>query len=191
MTHLIPEKASVLDVGCGDGSLSAAIMRRRPDIIIAGLEVLVRDQTHIRVERFDGEVIPYYNKSVDVVMFVDVLHHTKDPMKLLNEATRVAGKAIVIKDHACEGVLDSATLRFMDHVGNAHHGVALPYNYWSRRKWFEVFARLGLTIAAWKERLNIYPPGTRWIFDRSLHFIAQVELKPLSLDSSSSVDHVL
>jgi SAM-dependent methyltransferase len=191
VTHLIPENANVLDVGCGDGSLSAAIMRKRPDVKIAGLDVLVRGQTHIPIEAFDGEMIPYDNRSVDVVMFVDVLHHTRDPMKLLSEATRVAGKAIVIKDHACEGVFDCVTLRLMDHVGNAHYGVALPYNFWSRRQWLEAFATLGLAVAVWKERLNLYPAGVRWIFDRSLHFITRVELKPLSRDSSSSVDHVL
>ena len=178
VAQLIPEKASVLDVGCGDGLLSHWIIGKRPDVKITGVDVLVRSQTHIPIQFFDGEVIPYDDASFDVVMFIDVLHHTNDPMKLLNEAVRVARKAVLIKDHACEGVLDRVTLQLMDYVGNAYHGVALPYNYWSRREWLEAFAGLGLTIAAWKKQLNLYPLGTRWIFDRSLHFIARLDLKP-------------
>ena len=65
--------------------------------------------------------------SFDVVMFVDVLHHTDDPLLLLQEAQRV-GKIILVKDHFRKGFLAGPTLRFMDWVGNAHHGVVLPYN---------------------------------------------------------------
>jgi 2-polyprenyl-3-methyl-5-hydroxy-6-metoxy-1,4-benzoquinol methylase len=42
-------------------------------------------------------VLSYTKASFDVVMFVDVLHHTKDPMVLLREARRVARRAIVVK----------------------------------------------------------------------------------------------
>jgi SAM-dependent methyltransferase len=175
VAHLIPEKASVLDVGCGDGLLSHWIIGKRPDVKITGVDVLVRSQTHIPIQFFDGEVIPYDDASFDVVMFIDVLHHTNDPMKLLKEAVRVARKAVVIKDHTCEGLLDKLTLRFMDHVGNAHHGVALPYNYWSRGKWLEAFSALEVSLAAWKEELNLYPRGARWLFDRSLHFVARLD----------------
>ncbi len=50
------------------------------------------------------------------------------PARLLAEAKRVSRGGIVIKDHFREGVLADATLRFMDWVGNAQHGVVLPYN---------------------------------------------------------------
>jgi SAM-dependent methyltransferase len=180
VAHLIPEKASVLDVGCGDGLLSHGIIQKRPDLKIAGVDILIRNQTYIPIQYFDGEVIPYDDASFDMVMFIDVLHHTDDPMKLLNEAVRVTRKTLLIKDHQCEGALDRLTLRLMDYIGNAHHGIALTYNYWSRREWLEAFAALGLTITAWNQRLKLYPPGTRCIFDRSLHFITRVELKPLS-----------
>ena len=38
----------------------------------------------------------------------------------------------------------------MDYVGNAHHGVVLPYNYWPRRRWHDAFRDLGLTVRAWR-----------------------------------------
>ena len=67
-------------------------------------------------------------------MFVDVLHHTEDPMALLGEAVRVARKTIVVKDHTLNGFLAGPTLHFLDRVGNARHDVALPYNYTSGPK---------------------------------------------------------
>jgi hypothetical protein len=51
-----------------------------------------------------------------------------------------------------------ATLRLMDWVPNAHHGVALPYIYWTRCEWDEVLGRLGLTVECWQPCLNLYPP---------------------------------
>ena len=90
LANLLPENATVLDVGCGDGTLDSLILRSRPDLSINGIDILVRPQTHIPVVPFDGTTIPYPDGAFDVVMFVDVLHHTEDPMVLLGEAKRVA-----------------------------------------------------------------------------------------------------
>jgi SAM-dependent methyltransferase len=176
LTELIPPNASVLDIGCGDGLLSYLIMQKRPDVKIRGVDIVGRSQTQIPVEQFDGKVIPYGDGSFEVTMLVDVLHHTIDPMVLLQEAVRVARNAVVIKDHTCNGSFDNLTLRLMDHVGNARHGVALPYNYWSQQRWFEAVETLGLKMATWKRDLRLYPRPARWLFDRSLHFISRLDL---------------
>jgi ubiquinone/menaquinone biosynthesis C-methylase UbiE len=177
LAELLPQNARLLDLGCGDGSITHLLMQKRPDVEPQGIDVLVRDQTRIPVTKFDGQVIPYDDASFDVVMFVDVLHHTEDPMTLLREAVRVARKAVAIKDHTCNGFLASPTLRFMDKVGNERHGVVLPYNYWSRQQWFDAFDQLGLTIGVWNKDLGIYPPPASWFFERSLHFIARLDFK--------------
>jgi len=176
-THLagmLPRDARVLDVGCGDGLLARAVLERRPDLMISGIDVLVRPDAAIPVEQFDGAVIPYADRSFDAVMFVDVLHHTEDPAILLAEAGRTARRAIVIKDHLADGLLAMPTLRFMDWVGNARHGVALPFNYWRRVQWRDAFARLGWTIDQWREGLGLYPPVASAIFDRSLHVMTSL-----------------
>ncbi len=174
--ELIPARASVLDVGCGDGLLAHLIRLRRPDIDVRGIDVLLRGQTYIPVEQFDGCNIPCGDRSLDVVMFVDVLHHTEDPLVLFHEGMRVARKALVIKDHTLKGVLASRTLRFMDRVGNARHGVKLTYTYWSQQKWLEACKTPGLKISVWKTNLKLYPWLADWIFGRSLHFIARLDL---------------
>jgi SAM-dependent methyltransferase len=172
IARLVPEGSTVLDVGCGDGQLARLIQTQRPSIRLTGVEVLPRPDSAIPVEKFDGRRLPFPDRAVDVVLLVDVLHHTDDPEVLLHEASRVAGRSIVIKDHLLAGALAGPTLRFMDRVGNARHGVALPHHYWTRAQWLRAFDKLGLRVGSWEGKLALYPPPADWIFGRSLHFLA-------------------
>lgn len=165
----------MLDVGAGDGKLAEALLLLRPDLRIRGVDVLVRPTTAIPVEPFDGKRIPLTNGEVDVVMMVDVLHHTDDPLSLIREAARVARQAVVIKDHDSAGFLATRTLRFMDEVGNRRHGVRLPFNYWTRQQWQRAFDELRLRPAFLRERLGLYPFPANIFFDRRLHFVARLE----------------
>ncbi|SRR6266545_3659106 len=174
LAEVIPPGARTLDVGCGDGQVAHLIMQKRPDVEIKGIDVLIRPHTRIPVAEFDGQVIPYAKGDFDVVMFNDVLHHTSDPMVLLREAVRVAGTAIVLKDHTRDGILAGMTLKFMDRVGNARHGVALPCNYWTEQQWLKAFETLGLCITTWKRDLRLYPRWADVVCGRSLHFIARL-----------------
>ena len=138
-----------------------------------GLDTLVRPNTRIPVETFDGRSIPYPDGLFDAVMLVDVLHHASDPLLLLREAARV-GKIVLVKDHFRNGFLAGPTLRFMDWVGNARHGVALPYNRWSKSEWDAAFVRLNLKPAQMTLSLGLYPAPASWIFERGLHFVAEL-----------------
>ena len=150
------------------------IGERRQDISVRGIDVFARPGAQIEITAFDGAAIPFPDRSFDVVMFVDVLHHTEDPMILLGEAARIARSCIVIKDHTMNGVLAHATLRLMDWVGNAHVDVALPYNYWAKQRWLDAFESLGWHVDRWQERLRLYAWPFSMIFDRRLHFLTRV-----------------
>jgi ubiquinone/menaquinone biosynthesis C-methylase UbiE len=104
----------VLDVGSGDGRLARLVAEKRPDISIHAIDVRLRTDAPIPVGTFNGRSIPYGEGNFDVVMFIDVLHHTADPMILLGEAARVARQVILIKDHLLKGALAYPTLRLMD-----------------------------------------------------------------------------
>jgi 2-polyprenyl-3-methyl-5-hydroxy-6-metoxy-1,4-benzoquinol methylase len=175
--HIADELGSegtVLDVGCGDGSIASALMDLRPGLSFHGIDVMKRPHTTIPVTVFDGHTIPSGDKSYDWVTIVDVLHHTDDPSRVVAEAARVARRGIVIKDHLCEGFAAYATLRAMDWVGNRGHDVRLPYNYLSRAEWNHVFARSGLEIRGWRGSLSLYPFPANLAFDRKLHFVARL-----------------
>lgn len=168
---------TVLDVGCGDGTIDALLMEHRPSLTIDGVDVLIRPTTRIPVRSFDGNHIPFDDKSKDVVLFVDVLHHTTDPMVLLREARRVARYAVVIKDHTMDGLLAYTTLRAMDWVGNAHHNVVLPYNYWPKSRWTDAFNVLNFKTYQWRDKLGLYPAPVSWVCERSLHFVGGLTVR--------------
>jgi SAM-dependent methyltransferase len=174
LADFIPANARVLDIGCGSGTLARRIMTLRPDVTIEGIDILVRPGTEIPVTEFDGDNIPWPDGHFDIALFVDVLHHTEAPARLLAEAKRVSRSGIVIKDHFREGVLADATLRFMDWVGNAQHGVVLPYNYLSDPEWRGIWTKLGLRVERLTDRVGLYPAPFSWLFDRRLHFVARL-----------------
>lgn len=174
LADFIPQGARVLDIGCGSGTLARRIMALRPDVTIEGIDVLVRPGTEIPVTGFDGDTIPWPDGHFDIALFVDVLHHTEAPARLLAEAKRVSKGGIVIKDHFREGAFADATLRFMDWVGNAQHGVVLPYNYLSDPEWRGIWSKLGLKVERLTDKVGLYPAPFSWLFDRRLHFVARL-----------------
>lgn len=169
----LPANARVLDVGCGSGDMAVAVMMLRPDVRIEGIDVLVRPETAIPVSAYDGAHMPFPDEHFDAAMIVDVLHHTDDPQAVLGEAARVA-KVVVVKDHLREGVAAYATLRFMDWVGNAAHGVRLPYNYLSLGEWRRIWSVLGLAADRFVTRIALYPRPFSWLFGRKLHFVTSL-----------------
>ena len=168
----IPSRGRVLDLGSGDGSIAAALMRLRPDLKIQGVDVMLRPMLKIPITLYDGTTLPFADHSFDYVTIVDVLHHTADPAAVLREAARVARLAVIVKDPLLEGVLAGPTLRFMDWVGNRGHDVVLPYTYLDRTQWQNAFYRARLATQSQTERLGIYPMPFSLLFDRKLHFVA-------------------
>lgn len=172
--RLAPKNAHILDVGCGDGLMAAAICAKRPDLTIRGLDVLPRKQAYIPVEIFDGRRIPFEDAAFDAVLFADVLHHTDDPTVLLREAARVAAPWVLIKDHVLKGFAAKQRLSLMDWVGNARFGVALPYNYWTEEQWQNAWQEIGLCPEEQATDLQLYPAPADRVFGAQLHFVARL-----------------
>ncbi len=81
--------SSVLDVGCADGALRAALPAPGPWLV--GLDAsatLLRDHPP-PVLRADARRLPVRDRAVDAVTALNVLYHLPDPMPALREAHRV------------------------------------------------------------------------------------------------------
>jgi SAM-dependent methyltransferase len=163
-----------LDVGSGDGRVAHHLSQLRQDVEVCGLDVFVRPNALIPTGQFDGENIPFENASWDIVLLVDVLHHTNDPASLLREAARIAREAVIVKDHLCQSAIDRRLLSVMDWVGNAGHGVVLPYNYLSHAEWQNAFDFAGLKVESDCRRLELYSAPVDAVCGRSLHFLARL-----------------
>lgn len=171
LSPFIPDRASLLDIGCGDGQLARCIASRRSDIAVQGVDVALRRVSNIPTQIYDGRKIPYPDRSFDIVMLIDVLHHATDSVHLLREASRVSRTGVLIKDHVAESEWDQWTLRGMDYIANARHGLHLPSRYWSWSEWNAAFDELGLRRMETIELVKLYPGVANFVFGRKLHFI--------------------
>lgn len=94
---------SVLDLGCGDGTLLDLLRLRGNDAVIEGLDISpaaikkCQAKGH-QVAQFDfsNGQLPYDNDSFDYVVMLDVLEHLYNPDGLLAEAKRVAKQYVVL-----------------------------------------------------------------------------------------------
>lgn len=164
----------LLDVGCGDGSVAKALLSLRPDVTIEGYDVFERPQAAIPVTRFDGRILPVADGSAAAALLVDVLHHADDAVALLAECARAA-PVVIVKDHFARSWLDGRLLVLMDWVGNAPHGVALPYWYFSPESWAQAVFRLGLRETARGDVPGLYPFPFSLVFRRGLQFVSCLE----------------
>jgi methionine biosynthesis protein MetW len=94
---LVPHGSRVLDVGCAEGYLAAELAARGCSVV--GIEpdaraAAVARERGISVLEFDVEEVSLDAAAFDVVLFVDVLEHLREPAPVLAQAT-AAGRAIV------------------------------------------------------------------------------------------------
>jgi SAM-dependent methyltransferase len=95
LAGLVPG-SRVLEVGCGAGATTRAMVAARPDLVIHACDL---SRTAIRAARAQGREIPYVvasvnylpyrDASLDAVVFYDVLEHIPDADRSLDEVFRV------------------------------------------------------------------------------------------------------
>lgn len=95
---------TILDVGCGPGTITADLAELVPQGKVTGVDfaksVLETARAHVRgrptpisnivFEAVDANALPYADASFDVVFCHQVLQHVSDPVGILREMKRVA-----------------------------------------------------------------------------------------------------
>ncbi len=145
---LVDDARSLLDMGCGDGALAAALMARHPGLFAVGVEVGRPARAWIPIVMYDGHRMPFRDRSFDIVMATDVLHHTDDIPRRLREMARVSRRFVLIKDHAVYGVVSRAWIGLIDFLTNVPFGVPCAYNYPTLDQWSQHFHEAGLQVIA-------------------------------------------
>ena len=182
------KKIRCLDVGCGDMQIAEKVTMLLPKsswscIDIHDLPIHLKDQERWKKYRsFDGTNIPFPDRTFDVVLFCDVLHHvqTNAPSLLVNAGR--AGRLIIIKDHFEYSPWSRCLLRTMDFIGNWGYGISLPKRYFTEGRFNELTKKAGLLPKLICVGIDLYAhlPIVRTILRPKWQFIAL--LKPVSLD---------
>ncbi|GEO80569.1 class I SAM-dependent methyltransferase [Pararhodospirillum oryzae] len=144
----MPAGGSVLDVGAGNGVIASRLLHEGGLARMEGVDVLPQPDPLIPVRVFDGRNLPFDDDSFDLVTLIDVLHHTREPERLLAEAARVSRGPVLVKDHDWKTRLDWWILAVADYLGNKPYGVSLPYAFLRMDQWAALFESLALTVAA-------------------------------------------
>lgn len=161
-----------LDFGAGDGWVARQIVDLGWAREVCAVDVQLRKRTFHPVQAYDGLRLPFPDRSFDLVLSVDVLHHCPDPVKSLKDVLRVCRSTFLIKDHTYSSRWDFSVLSFLDELGNRRFGVPSRYRYqkgwsWSRTLEEEGFRQgalenpvhCGRFPFAWTDRLQY---AARW-----------------------------
>lgn len=155
------ERPSLLDVGCGDGSMTREVADRIGAVDVHGVDVKIRPNSVIDVREYDGTKLPFEDSRFDLVTIVDVLHHCSDVRAVFREVVRVCkpGGAILVKDHFQFGAWSDKVLWAMDVFGNYAPGVTVRGHYLSPSEWVELVSASGGKVdkLVWPFRVHDLP----------------------------------
>lgn len=151
LAQLLPEgECRVLDIGAGSGLIGETIAVSFAGKSVTGVDIAgkVLPDLGIPFVRFDGERLPFAERSFDCALLCNMLHHVKPTgrLPLLREALRVTGGGpLIIKDHLPRGALDHLRLYILDVLGNMPRGAMVSARYLDYGEWESLLEALGCT----------------------------------------------
>ena len=170
--------SSVLDVGCGTGRGVKYFLRKHPHLRVRGIEpvtaLIEQAVTTNSIPRGVitpgyGEALPFPDQSFDATFESGMLHHVREPNRVIQEMMRVSRKAIFLSDGNRFGCRSSLTrwaklllwktgifstayrLKTLGKGYRWSEGDGLSYSY-------SVFDSFDL-LAEWADRIILIPTG--------------------------------
>jgi ubiquinone/menaquinone biosynthesis C-methylase UbiE len=137
---------SLLDFGCGDMILTEFV-HHYSDIDVTGIDTIDSNLSRLPVTLYDGDRIPYSDKSFDATMVAYVLHHCSDISAVLGEIKRVTKRKILVFEEVYINNVSRHILQIHD-FGNRFLSskMNIPCNFLRIDQWYDTFANLGLKV---------------------------------------------
>ena len=144
---------SVLDVGCGEGVLTALWAKRLGSRPVVGIDLpdpgLEREWERRRRENLDfrassAQRLPFGDDEFDLVAAIEALEHIEGPEQTLEEMARVARRHLLVSvpREPLWRVLNVARGAYLGHLGNTPGHL----NHWSKRGFTQLLERYGQVI---------------------------------------------
>jgi 2-polyprenyl-3-methyl-5-hydroxy-6-metoxy-1,4-benzoquinol methylase len=146
---------SVLDVGCGEGVLTADWAERLGDGRIVGIDLedaklraewAQRRRPNLEFRAEEATRLPFADGEFDLAAAIEVLEHVPEPEATLAEMARVASSHLLVsvpREPLWRG-LNLARGAYWRELGNTPGHV----NHWSKRDFVSLLSRYGTVEAA-------------------------------------------
>ena len=180
----------VLDIGCGSGMLGEAMLEHKDcpsGVTYRGLETSKRGGEPIEVLEYSAGQLPFADRTFDVVILADVLHHEERQGSLLAEAARVSTRLLIVKEHKPEGFLAFWRVCFLDWAANRPYEVKCLYRYRTRKEWLALFEQQNLVPISEETSIDLYGPLFNWVFGKRLQYLAVLKTRG-NVECSHAVD---
>ena len=144
---------NLLDVGCGEGIMAEAIVRRYAQVDVTGIDLddgaLKAHWSTRQIDRLTfctgvAEGLPFRDNSFDTITSLEVLEHVQDPEASLSEMARVASNWLVLsvpREPLWRG-LNMARGAYLAQFGNTPGHL----NHWSRTNFVKLASRFGEVV---------------------------------------------
>ena len=154
----------VLDLGAGEGWVTAALARR--GLTTCGADVGPFARAAVPYVVYDGTRLPFGDGSFETTLLLLTLHHCGKPEAVLDEAIRVTRARLIVTESVVRNRRDRLWLDVLDgRFNRLRHGGRMPAALDFRRAedWQRLFASRGLALAEARwlggrvERLILHP----------------------------------
>jgi ubiquinone/menaquinone biosynthesis C-methylase UbiE len=139
----LKESGNIVDIGSGTGDVAFLLGKHGKEVTPVDVGDFHGPRL-VKTTIYDGQKLPFPNKSFDTAMLLMVMHHTPNPEIVFDEASRVAKEIIVI-----ETSYTTPTNRWLTVVSDAIGNFRLDA-FWSSYKsdseWKDFFSKKNYKI---------------------------------------------
>ncbi len=129
----IPVRSLLLDVGAGSGLLTQALTDAL-GVRATLVDVVNNNETGLPFVLCDGSRLPFPDRSFDVALLANMLHHAPEPVRVLEEARRVSRRLVILED-TYRSWIERAFAVWTDWVLNRGHGIHAAWGRLAPEAW--------------------------------------------------------
>ncbi|MEU6479811.1 class I SAM-dependent methyltransferase [Streptomyces sp. NPDC047017] len=154
----LPAGGNVLDVGAG-GCRVAELLGADGRFSVTAVDVVDHNVTEVPMRLYDGERLPFPDKSFDAALLVFVLHHAERPEALVREVLRVTRSTVVVIEDAPETRVGRWCWRAWDYVLNnaAHDDIGVAHHARNVEQWVAFLRSCGAAPSSARRFRAFYP----------------------------------
>lgn len=175
--HLRPNE-QVLDVGAGSGRFGRAL-EDALQVRMTGVDVIDYADPAIPVHLYDGNTLPFPDKSFDTIIIAFVLHHITNQEQIMAELTRCTRRQIIILEDTYDTPWQRLFVMWNDfHTnilqeyikvwkGYSQPGVTdmpMPLTFRSVTQWMQFFKQYPVSLTTTTLRHAKYKPLSKVMF---------------------------